>query len=232
MYVWKGENKLSLCLINYTPRHEVMNARRSLVLHWASSWRDSNFIFCYINVNFKYMLSQFRASSVFFAEKSGNRKRPLLSSLWQFYSHTAERWVGWGRNWSPTLRRRTPTTLQPCECGSYITSIVLAVTGSWTRAQNVNKLWSNAEDKNEGNKGRDRSKEVGFTADRLPNLQQSETDSHHRNLIAGKKKIKRVFICWFRCVVNFLRGLVMTAERSFTGLPGTTSWYTLIIPLL
>jgi hypothetical protein len=190
------------------------------------------------------MHSQFRSPSVFFAEKSGNRKGLVLSSLWLSYSHTTERWVGWERNWSPALRRRTPTTLQSCECGSYITSIVLAVTGSWTRAQNVNKLWSNAEDKNEGNKGRDRSKEVGFTTNRLPNLQQSETDSRHRNLIAEEKKFKRVFICWFRCVVNFIRGgggllrqrsvaslvcWVLACSLSFRD---ASSWYTLIIPLL
>jgi hypothetical protein len=62
-----------------------------------------------------------------------------------------------------------PPALQLCKCGSCITSIVLAVTGSWTRAQNVNKLWSNAEDTNEGNKGRDRSNEVGFIRNGLSN---------------------------------------------------------------
>jgi hypothetical protein len=53
----------------------------------------------------------------------------------------------------------------------------------------VNKVGSNAEDKNEGNKRKDRSKEVGFTGNRLPNLRQSETDSLHRKSIAGKKEI-------------------------------------------
>jgi len=72
------------------------------------------------------------------------------------------------------------------KCGSYITSIVLAVTGSWTRAQNVNKLWSNTEDTNDGNKGRDRSNEVRFIRNGLSNCDNQTlaafTDRKKRSL--------------------------------------------------